>query len=252
MIFWASLRKEILEQFRTRRFLITLIVLVLFGMLSPVMAKYLPELMKAIPGTGQFQITMPLPTINDAITQYIKNTSQFAIILALLLPMGAVAVEKDKGTAAMMLVKPLPRWMFLLTKFKALAFTFLVSIAAAGLMGYLYTWYLFGAMDIGAWMAINLLLWLYAMVYVAITLLFSTLMKSQAAAAGLSFGVLIVLSIVGAIPQIAKHLPATLVTWSAEIMAKAGTTHWSSVIVSAAIIIGCYLLSWVLFRKQEL
>ena len=34
----------------------------------------------------------------DAVTQYIKNIGQFGVILALLLTMGAVAQEKDKGT----------------------------------------------------------------------------------------------------------------------------------------------------------
>jgi ABC-2 type transport system permease protein len=252
MIFWASLRKEILEQIRTKRLMITIILLVVFAMLSPVMAKYMPEIFKAVPGAEQFAALMPTPTIKDAIDQYVKNTSQFAIILALLLPMGAVALEKDKGTAAMMLVKPLPRWIFLLTKFLALGFTFLIGIALAGMMGYLYTWYLFAPMNLGAWVAINLMLWLYVMVYVAMTLLFSTLVRSQAAAAGMSFGVLIVLSIIGSIPTIAKHLPAQLVVWSGELMMGAGTAYWSSLVVSVGIVVGSYCLAWWVFRRQEL
>jgi ABC-2 type transport system permease protein len=252
MTFWASLRKEIIEQNRTKKLLVTVIVLVLFGMLSPVMAKYMPELFKIIPGADQFAIIMPTPTIADAIGQYVKNISQFAIILALLLPMGAVAVEKEKGTAAMMLVKPLPRSVFLLVKFLSYGFTFLVSITLAGMVAYLYTWYLFAPMNVGAWIAINLLLWLYAMVYIALTLLFSTLVKSQALAAGISFGVLIVLSIVGSLPTISKHLPAQLITWGGEIMLGMKTSYWSALIVSIVIILASFFLAWIMFEKQEL
>lgn len=252
MIFWASLRKEILEQIRTKRLLIIIIVLVLFAMLSPVMAKYMPEIFKAVPGAEQFAALMPTPTIKDAIDQYVKNTSQFSIILALLLPMGAVALEKEKGTAGMMLVKPLPRWIFLLTKFLAMGIVFFIGISLAGLMGYLYTWYLFAPMDIGTWIAINLLLWLYAMVYVSMTILFSTLVRPQAAAAGISFGLLIVLSIIGSVPTIARHLPAQLVTWSNELMLATGNTYWSSICVSAILVAGSYVLAWLIFRKQEL
>jgi len=228
------------------------IILVLFGMLSPVMAKYMPEIFKALPGAEQFAALMPPPTIADAIGQYVKNISQFAILLALLLPMGAVVLEKDKGTAALMLVKPLPAGLFLLAKFLAFGFTFLAGIGLAAVAGYLYTWYLFGTLDLGAWIAMNLLLWLYVMVYTALTLLFSTLVKSQALAAGLSFGVLILLSIVGSLPTMAKHLPAQLVSWGSGLMLGSNTPYWSALIISLGIVAGCFFLAWGLFERQEL
>lgn len=252
MTFWASLRKELMEQVRTRRLLVTLTVLVVFAMLSPVMAKLMPELFKSIPGADQFASLMPAPTVNDAIVQYVKNINQFSFVLALLLPMGAVVVEKEKGTAAMMLVKPLPRGTFLLTKFLAFGITFLSAFAVAGLAGYFYTWYLFEALDFGAWVIINLLLWLYAMLFVSITLFFSTLMKSQALAAGISFGILIILSILGGFPNVAEYLPAQLVAWSSELLLGVNSAYWPAFWTSIAVIFLCYFFAWWIFSKQEL
>jgi ABC-type transport system involved in multi-copper enzyme maturation permease subunit len=155
MIFLAALRKELLEQWRTYRLLAVGVVLVVFGLLSPLIAKYTPEIIKLIPNGEALSHLLPTPTAMDAVTQYIKNIGQFGVILALLLTMGAVAQEKDKGTAAMMLVKPLPRATFLVAKFTALALTFTATIAIAGAACYYYTWLLFGALDAPRWLALN-------------------------------------------------------------------------------------------------
>ena len=100
MNFLAALRKEWLEQWRTYRLLAVGVVLVVFGLLSPLIAKHTPEIIKLIPNGEAIAQLIPTPTVMDAVTQYIKNIGQFGVILALLLTMGAIAQEKDKGTAA--------------------------------------------------------------------------------------------------------------------------------------------------------
>ncbi|MFH2039592.1 MAG: ABC transporter permease, partial [Chloroflexota bacterium] len=101
MNFWVVFRKEMLEQWRTYKVLIVGAVLFLFGLSSPLLAKFTPEMLAAVPGlpAGMADF-IPTPTVGDAITQYIKNMSQFGILLALLMSMGSVAQEKERGTAA--------------------------------------------------------------------------------------------------------------------------------------------------------
>ena len=212
MTFLTQLRKEVMEQFRTRRFLVVFVVLLVFGMLSPLTAKFIGEIFKLVPGAEQFAGLIPPPTITDAITQYVKNISQFMVILALLVSMGAVAIEKEKGTAAIVLVKPMPRSTFLLTKFLALTFTFGTSLLAAAIAAYYYTLYLFGPLDILRFLALNGLLLIYCMLFIAITLLASTLVKSQAVAAGIGFGALLLLALIGSIPPLAERC---LINWFA-------------------------------------
>ncbi len=248
----ASLRKEIMEQWRTSRLLVLLIVLGFFGMSSPLMAKFMPQLIGMIPGGEQFAGLIPPPTISDAIGQYIKNIGQFAILLAIFLSMGAMVQEKERGTAVMMLCKPLGRGSFLLAKFLALAFSFFVSLTVAGLLGFWYTVFLFNAPQAGAWVALNLLMWFTCLVYVAITLLASTLVRSQAAAAGISIGALLVLSIVSSLPGLGQYLPGQLVNWGAELFTIQSNPAWAALGVSSAIIVACLLAAWLAFRRQEL
>jgi len=255
MIFWVALRKELLEQWRSYRLLIVGVVLLSFGLASPLLARYTPELLKLAvpPGMGPAILNLiPTPTIADAVDQYLKNMSQFGILLALLMTMGTVAQEKDKGTAALMLVKPMPRGVFLGAKFVALALTFAASILLAGFACYYYTLLLFGALNLPMWLAVNGLLLLSLLVYVALTLLCSTVTRSQVVAAGMAFGVLILLSAGGAIPRVGDYLPGRLTGWAGGLAKGAAVAAWPALWVSVGLILAALLVAWILFERQEL
>jgi ABC-2 type transport system permease protein len=252
MIFLASFRKEWLEQWRTYRLLMLGVVLVVFGLLSPLIAKYTPEIIKLIPNGESIAQLIPAPTVMDAVTQYIKNIGQFGIILSLLLTMGAVAQEKDKGTAAMMMVKPLPRVTFLVAKFAAIAVMFAVTIAIAGAACYYYTSLLFGALDILRWMALNGFMIVLMLVYIALTLFCSVVTKSQAAAGGLALCLLFILGLTGSIPGLGEYLPGQLLAWGEGLVAGKAEVFWPALWVSVGIIVVALIGSSLIFEKQEL
>ncbi|MCL2140659.1 MAG: ABC transporter permease subunit [Dehalococcoidia bacterium] len=94
------LRKEIKEQFRTNKVIIVAIVFLLFALMSPAMIKYLPDLMNALPETEGIVIDMPPAVSGDALVSYASNISQFGVLIAILVAMGAIAKEIESGTAA--------------------------------------------------------------------------------------------------------------------------------------------------------
>jgi ABC-2 type transport system permease protein len=252
VIFFTALRKEVLELIRTYRLLVAAVLLVFFGLTSPLLAKYMREFIGLIPDVGDIASIIPVPTTKDAVLQYVKNMEQFGILLALLLGMGSVALEKEKGTAAMMLVKPMPRSVFILAKFAALALLFAVTLLVAGLACYYYTYLLFEALDMSAWLALNGLLLLEILVYVAITILCSTLLRTQIAAGGLAVGIWLVTVIFGAIPGLGKYFPVELTNWGSRLMAGDSQDSWIALVISVAIIVISLGAAIVSFRKQEL
>jgi ABC-2 type transport system permease protein len=253
MSFFVAFRKEWLELNRTYRLLVVAIVLVFFGLTSPLLTKLTPEINKFVPAGSNISIqVLRPPTIGDVIVQYVKNMAQFGILLAILLTMGTVAQEKEKGTAAMILVKPLPRGTFLVAKFAALGTLFAVTLAAAGIACYYYTLLLFEAMNILNWLVLNVFLFVYVLAYVAITLLCSTLTKSQVAAGGTAVGALILLGLIGLIPALGKYLPGELVTWGTRLMQGDTSTSWAALGVSLGLIVVSLLAAWLVFKNQEL
>ncbi len=252
MIFLASLRKELFELTRTNCLLIMMAVLLAFGLTSPVVAKYTPEIISMIPEADMITIILPEPTLFDSISQFMKNTYQFGFLLAILLTMGSVAKEKEMGTAAMVLSKPLPRWVFILSKFTALALAFLGCLLVASLGAYYYTVILFSTPQLAVWLQMTIALWCVTLVYVAITLLFSTLLRSSAAAAGLAFGIMIIFSLLGTVPVLEKLTPGYLLTWAGRLFTPDPISGWYPWLISLGIILLSLVAACMAIERQEI
>jgi ABC-2 type transport system permease protein len=252
MKFITAFRKEWLELVRTKRLLISMVVLVLFGLTSPLLAKMIPQIMTLVPGGEQFVGIIPEPTINDAVAQYVKNITQFGILLALLFGMGSMANEKDKGTAAMVLSKPMPRFSFLVAKLAAYAGLFTLSIVVAGAGCYYYTYILFGKLEMLPFLELNGRILVYLLVYVSLTVLFSTMTKTQYIAIGAGFGVLILFGIISAIPGWGIYTPDLLVTNAGMIGVGLVPESWIGLWVSIGLIVFSTLAAWLIFRRQEI
>jgi ABC-2 type transport system permease protein len=255
MNLFTAFRKEWMESLRSYRLLIVIVVLIFFGLTSPLQAKLLPQVLAQalpVPAGADISALIKPATVVDVVTQYVKNMGQFDLILAVLLGMGAVAQEKDKGTAAMMMVKPLPRGSFLGAKFLGLATVFAIAITIAGIGSYYYTGLLFEWMDILPWLLLNVFLFIYVLVILAITLFSSTITNSQAAAAGITVGILALGWIAGVIRGFGKYLPGELNTWGQRLMLGATNASWIALAVSIVLIVVPLLAAWLIFKRQEL
>lgn len=240
-LFLVALRKELLQQVHTKRLLVVAAVFALFGLGSPLIANFTPELLRTIEGAEQFADLIPEPTAADAMTQYVKNITQFGFLIAILLGMGAVAGEKEQGTAAMILSKPLPRWAFILSKFTAQTTIYLAGFALAGVGAYAYTAWLFEALPVGPFFLATFLLLVWLLIFAAVTLTASTLASSTGAAAGLALGGAIVLLLAGSFPVVGAFAPGALLVWAtqaplAEVPAQAGALAAGFVLIVVSLL----------------
>ncbi len=221
--FIAATRKELLQQWRTKRVIVVAAVFAFVGMSSPLFAKFMPEIFRSIPGAEQFAGLIPEPSVADVTTQYVKNLQQFGFMIAVLLGMGAIAGEKEKGTAALILCKPLPRWAFVCSKFTAQTLVYILGFLIAMACTFYYTWFLFGPVSIGAFAFCNLLLFVWLMAFVAVTLTGSALTSSLGAAAGVGFGGSVLLMLAGSIPLVGSVMPGALLAWATQVGLGAST-----------------------------
>ena len=249
----VSIKKEWLFQRRTKRLIIVVAVFLLFGMVSPLIAKFTPQLLSSIEGAEQFAELVPEPSAVDAMAQYISNLTQFGFILALLLGMGAVAGEKEKGTAAMVLSKPLPRWTFITSKFLGQAVVYSIAFALAAVAAYYYTLYLFEALKIGTYLLANLLLILWILVFAAVTLLGSTLGRTTGAAAAISAGIGALVLLAGILPRYGALAPSGLLSWASQLSIGAPSPPNAGAAAAAVVIILlCLIISIAVLEQQEI
>jgi ABC-2 type transport system permease protein len=255
--FATLIGKELREQLRTYRLPIVAIIFVFFGISSPALARYLRELLDLIgtQATGGVQVVLPPPTVADAVEQLLKNMGQIGILIAILLAMGIVASEKDRGTAAFVLTKPASRLAFLLAKISAIGVTLAVAVAIGSVVGLIYTILLFdnASISIGGFAAMAVLVWLTVMAFAALTFLGSTVTSSAAAGAGFGFVCLIVIGLIGALPNVGDWMPTSLLGSAAAVALGQPAPVLAQGLVGTLVVISAsFILSWWSFRRQEL
>jgi len=249
------LRKELLESWRTLRLPIVTGLFLLVGLSSPLLAKFLPEIIKAATGDQLPSIPIPTPVAADAATQLWKNVAQFGAIAAIVLAMGSVAAEKERGTAAFVLSKTVSRGAFLAAKVASIGAVLAIGVVLATAVAWFYTAVLFEPLPVAGWVGFAVLAWLGLAVWGAITFAGSVVTGSTAAAAGIGFVGLLVLSIASAIPTIGDYLPGGLA--GPAIGMAAGTEVSASDVATAVagtlvlIVLAIVVAAWS-FRNQEI
>ena len=251
-------RKELLESWRTFRMPVVLGLFALVGLSSPLLAKYLPEIIGAAAGDALGAIDIPTPTAADAVDQVQKNLGQFGAFAAILLAMGAIATELDRGTAAFLLARPVGRGAFLAAKVVAIGLVLAAAVAVAVALGWLYTAILFEPPDVVGWLAMGALTWLNLVAWAALTFLASVVTGSALAAGGLGFVAWLALSIAAVAPALARWTPAGLSAPAAVLAtgeataASLGIDLWAPIVASLVLIAVVLWLSLVVFRRREL
>jgi ABC-2 type transport system permease protein len=248
------LRKEISEQWRARRLLVLGATFLFFGLLGPITAKLTPELIKLASASAPgLVIELPPPTVADAVAQYIKNLSQILPLVVLLVTMGSVVGEKERGTLPMLLAKPVARGTVLAAKYAGLCATLALALLLGAVATYYYTQVLFGGLELGAFVLMNLTAGLYLLVVLSLAFLASTLARSTVMAGGLAFGFWVVLLIAEVLPHIGQAAPGKLLPWAAQLgLGVDAGGAWPALWVSLALIAASLAVAWLRFRREEL
>ncbi len=254
--FGILVRKELLEAWRTRRLPVIAVLFVVVGIVSPLTARYLNEILKAALG-DQLPMILPEPTAAMAIEQIQKNLGQLGALAAIALAMGSVAFELDRGTAALVLAQPATRPAFLLAKLVGLAVVLAICTAAAMGVAWAYTAILFEPLPVGGFLVFAALSWLALFAWAALTFLASTVTGSSMAAAGLGFVALIGVSLMGVVPALDHLLPTGLAGPAAllatgQASAVDGGALATALAGTMLLVAACAVLAIAAFRRREL
>jgi len=193
------------------------------------------------------------PSLEGVGTQLLKNLSQFGIVCALLLAMGSVVWEKERGTAGMIMTKPAsrqPSWRPSLWPSRS-TWAWALSSAAAwptctpacstlqlrprrlpghGRPAVVDDGGLRRDHDAG-----------------------STLTRSAIAAAGIAMVALIAFGIVGSLPVVGPYMPSALGDPAFKLMMGRDTGDiLGPLIFNVALVPALFGVTWLVFRRQEL
>ncbi|HEY97478.1 MAG TPA: ABC transporter permease [Dehalococcoidia bacterium] len=245
------LKKELKEQFKTYRWLIVGGIFLLFGITTPLMFKYLPEILE-FAGEQLTIIEIPPPTAVQSLSEYASTIGQIGILVAVLVAMGSIANELRHGTAIMTMSKPVSRLAFVSAKFIAMSLTFLGSMVLASIFCFAYTVWLIESADIQAFIGLNLLLGLFLVFCLAITLLFSSFFKSSLAAGGLALAVIVAQAGLAVLPRFGDYMPGKLLGWGNNLLTGNGESYWWALAITIGVICFCIYFAQRTLKHKDL
>lgn len=249
----AFTKKEFVEQLRTYRLLILFSVFFIFGLMSPLLAKLLPEILSGMDLQGMV-ISIPEATAQDAYAQFFKNITQMGIIAILLVFGGVLSNELTKGTLINILAKGLGRHTVILAKYTSMLMLWTLSLLLASLVNQGYTMFLFDTSDISNLFYSLFCLWLFGAFLLSLIILSSVLTGGNFGGLILTVAVLGGLLILDLFPSIEKVNPIYLSSHNLEFLTRIlmPTDAFIPILVTALLIIGNILASIAFFNKRKL
>ncbi len=249
----ALLKKELLEILRTYKIYVIPVIFLFFGLLSPITAKIMPDLLKSM--AGEFKIELPPSTWHDSYGQFFKNLNQIGLLAVILTTMGTVADEKARGTALLVLARPISRHAFILSKWMGNITLLIFSIASSYVACTYYTYVLFPQTNVGASLEATLLFLIYAVFISSLTIFASSITASNIGAGGIAIAGFFVTSILPSLHKsFAKYSPGALTALEMKIIngsATIGSASWA-IIITTILSVALVTLGSYIFSKQEL
>ena len=251
--YFAFTKKEFIENLRTYKLMIMIVVFLIFGVMSPLFAKFTPEILKAA-GLDASALGVGTPTAIDSFAQFFKNVGQLGLLVLVIVFSGIMANELSKGTLINILTKGMRRSTVILSKFIMATVIWTVSYLLCLAVTYAYTAYYFTIENISnAFLAFSSM-WLFGVLLIAIVILGGVLFKNVYGSLLLTGGIVVVMTIVNIAPKLQKYNPITLSSDNMQlIMAQKATSDvMPAVIICAVLTIVSVIASIMIFNKKQL
>jgi ABC-2 type transport system permease protein len=171
--------KELASWWKTRRWLVHLILW--------------PAVINAIPLITYLdghRSATPVEGLRESLEIFFQVGGVFALVGAVLVTQSTVVGERHSGTAAWVLTKPTSRKAFILSKFVAITFSFLLlSLIASSLVFWVQMGVTWKALpNVAHFAEAAGIIALHQVFYIALTLMLGTLFNSRGPVGGVAFG----------------------------------------------------------------
>jgi len=204
------LRLEFLRFTRTRRLIPLLAIFLLAGFGGPVLARYLPELLKN-QTSDNITIIVSKARPVDGISMFTSNADQLGLFIALIIAAGILAIDAKPGLSAFYRTRVRPFDRVILPRYVITAAVVSLSYTLGAIGAWYETTVLLGHLDPGRYLLGIAFTVVYLWFAVAVVALTASVTRTVVGTAGAAIGILLLLPIVGSLHTIQPWLPSTLV-----------------------------------------
>ncbi|HSG79231.1 MAG TPA: hypothetical protein VLD62_06615 [Acidimicrobiia bacterium] len=241
------LRLEWLRLVRTRRLPALIGVYLFFGLIGPLTARYIGDIVERF--GGEVTVIFPDPVPADGIAQYVSNASQIGVLVAVAVAAGALTLDALPEMSIFLRTRVRPVARLVLPRF-----TMAVAAAAgAYLLGLLAAWYetvvLLGSLPVGRLLGGLAFGILYLGFAIAVVAAAGARLRSVIGTVGLSVAVLVVMPVLAVIDAVGRWLPSHLVGAQVGLLEGASFVDYLPA-AAVALVTGGLLVTMALRRAE--
>lgn len=241
-------RLERLRLIRTYRWMALFGVYLVFGLLGPLMAKYLPDILTRV--QSEMTIIVPPPQPKDGIVNYVDQVTQTGVIVVVAVAAGTLAFDAHPGISTFLRTRTGSMWSLLRPRIGVI----LAAAVLAYALGTFAAWYgtalLLGPLPAGPVLAGLLCAAAYLVFVVAVVTAATALTRSALGTVGIALSALLLMSIIGGLGVLHDWMPSTLAGAPAELLAT-GNSLTDYIPALAVAIVGGALIMMAAVRRLD-
>ena len=252
---FAFIKKECLETLRTGKLMMLILMFVLFGIMSPAIAKLTPWLMEmyseSLADSGLVFTEAQVDAMTSW-TQFFKNIP-VALIAFVLIFSDIFTKEYRTGTLLLVLTKGLSRYRVVLAKALLLLSLWTVGYGLCFAITYGYNAYFWDNSIANNLFASAALWWLFGVWVISIVVLFSTLLQNNTGVSLCAGGAVLLGYLLSMIPKVKPYSPTMLMDSNSLLSGAEGVDAYMKAITVAAVSgVICIAASIPVMNKKQL
>ena len=233
-------RLELLRLVRTRRAVALGAVYAFFGLLGPLTARYLGEIIDRF-GSGDMTVIVPTPVPADGIEQFASRAFQIGLLVAVVVAAGALALDAVPEMSIFLRTRVRPAGRLVIPRYVVAAGAVAVSYVAGVGIAWYETVVLLGALPVGGMLVGTLLGVLYLAFAVAVAAAVGSRLQGVAGTVGVTLLVLLALPIIGIAEALGRWLPSHLVGAQAALVRDARFGDYLPATLVTVVLVGALL-----------
>ena len=251
----AFIKKEMLEQTRSKRLMIVGLLFIFFGVMNPLTAKITPMILEMLSESMENSgiiITDVEVTALDSWMQYFKNLPT-VLIAFILIESSIFAKDYQKGTLILVLSKGFKRYKIVISKLLVMIGIWTVGYLLYFIVTYAYTIYYWDNSIVSNLGFSVLIWWIFGILIISIFMLFAVKFENNGTTLALTAAVILPIYIISLLPKMVKYLPINLTNGTSLVYGLEEVSYYiPSLIISLCLIVICIVFSIITFNKKKL